>query len=168
MRTIHQTPASAAKAIRKELKDAFPGVKFSVRTQTYSMGNSINVGWSFGPTVDEVREVIGKYEYGRFDSMTDYAYSEHTMVIDENGEECRLGGCKHLELDREIDEEEAKKAARWIKKLCGRPEAHDMENIYGNDDAVTLAYRAIRRASLPAGRIAGIKHHPTEVGFVAF
>ncbi len=53
--------------IRKELKKAFPGVKFSV-TSTY---NSISVKWTDGPTVKQVQEVTGKYESGHFDGMQD-------------------------------------------------------------------------------------------------
>lgn len=61
----------AAKNIRKELKLAFPGVKFSVRSDSFSMGNSVDVSWSNGPTSKAVEEIIGKYQYGHFDGMED-------------------------------------------------------------------------------------------------
>lgn len=61
------------KNIRAELKKHFPKTKFSVRKQYYS---TYHVSWSDGPTVEEVESIINKYETSRFDSYTDYHYSE--------------------------------------------------------------------------------------------
>ncbi|WP_273818535.1 LPD29 domain-containing protein [Providencia rettgeri] len=61
------------KNIRAELKKHFPKTKFSVRKQYYS---TYHVSWADGPTVDEVESIINKYETSRFDSYTDYHYSE--------------------------------------------------------------------------------------------
>ncbi|EOE5320693.1 LPD29 domain-containing protein [Providencia rettgeri] len=61
------------KNIRAELKKHFPKTKFSVRKQYYS---SYHVSWTDGPTVDEVESIINKYETSRFDSYTDYHYSD--------------------------------------------------------------------------------------------
>ncbi|MEQ4664151.1 LPD29 domain-containing protein [Providencia rettgeri] len=61
------------KNIRAELKKNFPKTKFSVRKQYYS---SYHVNWTDGPTVEEVESIINKYETSRFDSYTDYHYSE--------------------------------------------------------------------------------------------
>ncbi|MBZ1407941.1 hypothetical protein JQC65_26510, partial [Escherichia coli] len=43
------------------------------RKQYYS---SYHVSWTDGPTVDEVESIINKYETSRFDSYTDYHYSD--------------------------------------------------------------------------------------------
>lgn len=56
------------------LKRAFKGVKFSV-TSDYS---SCNVSWTDGPTDDQVSSVIGRFDIGEFDSMTDYAGTKST------------------------------------------------------------------------------------------
>lgn len=61
------------KNIRAELKKHFPKTKFSVRKQYYS---SYHVNWTDGPTVEEVESIINKYKTSRFDSYTDYHYSE--------------------------------------------------------------------------------------------
>lgn len=61
------------KNIRAELKKYFPKTKFSVRKQYYS---TYHVSWTDGPTVEEVESIINKYETSRFDSYTDYHYSE--------------------------------------------------------------------------------------------
>ncbi len=63
--------ALTAAKIRQELKQVFPSVAFSVRSSSYSMGNSIRVTWTDGPVDNLVDFVIDKYEYGTFDAMTD-------------------------------------------------------------------------------------------------
>ena len=63
--------AACAAAIRKELKEAFPGVKFQVTSDTYSGGNSVHAYWYDGPTDRMVDAIIKKYQYGHFDGMID-------------------------------------------------------------------------------------------------
>jgi hypothetical protein len=73
-KTTYKTGAAeCAAAIRVELKKAFPGVKFSVRSSTFSMGDSVGVSWTDGPTEPAVENVINRFQYGTFDSMTDCA-----------------------------------------------------------------------------------------------
>ena len=74
--------AQAAKLIRAELKKAFPGVKFSVTSNGYSMGDSVYVDWTDGPTRDQVHSIAGKYQEGHFDGMTDsYDYTNRRTDI---------------------------------------------------------------------------------------
>lgn len=77
---------AAAKNIRIELKAAFPGVKFSVKTSRYSMGNSIDINWTDGPTNDQVSAITCRYEAGSFDGMTDCYNYEHSAWTDAFGE----------------------------------------------------------------------------------
>lgn len=65
------TAALAAKEIRKELKTAFPAVKFSIKSSNFSMGDSVNIDWVDGPTSKEVATITDKYQYGRFNGMED-------------------------------------------------------------------------------------------------
>lgn len=58
----------AAANIRKELKKAFPKVKFGVRTRGH---DCVNVDWTDGPTAKEVEAIVSKYKGGHFDGMTD-------------------------------------------------------------------------------------------------
>jgi hypothetical protein len=60
-----------AQAIREALTIAFPRVKFSVRTQYYSMGSSTHVRWTDGPTEPEVDRVLDRFSSRTFDGMTD-------------------------------------------------------------------------------------------------
>lgn len=76
--------ADTAKLIRRQLKAQFPGVKFSVRSHTYSGGASIDVGWTDGPKESRVESVVGVFAGGRFDGMIDLAYSV-TSFLHEDG-----------------------------------------------------------------------------------
>lgn len=64
--------ALCAKAIRKELKEAFPTDKFSVRSSNFAGGNAVSIEMKESDTdTSEVRKLLDKYEYGSFDGMTD-------------------------------------------------------------------------------------------------
>lgn len=79
--------ATVAANIRKELKAAFPGVKFCVKAKSYSGGSSVTVSWDkeavkFQPS--DVQEITNKYKAGHFDGMTDsynYESTAHTKVF---------------------------------------------------------------------------------------
>jgi len=47
--TVYVSVAETAKLVRAALKAAFPGITFSVRSKSYSMGASISVRWTDGP-----------------------------------------------------------------------------------------------------------------------
>lgn len=67
--------AAAAKAIRIELKKAFPGVIFHVHYKGYSMGDHVNISWDDGPTDKSVEALTKKYQMGNVDSRQDiYEY----------------------------------------------------------------------------------------------
>src|SRR5512137_1778353 len=75
--------AETAKLVRKALKDAFPGVKFSVKSHVYSGGASINVKWIDGPIEKEVEKVTGMFAGAGFDGMIDLKYYvSHWMLPD--------------------------------------------------------------------------------------
>ena len=69
--TIYISATDTAKGVRQALAKVFPGVTFSVRTDTYSGGASIDVGWLDGPTEKQVEAVTHRYEGAHFDSMID-------------------------------------------------------------------------------------------------
>lgn len=71
---------ATAKLIRKALRESFPGVKFSVRSERYAGGSSINIRWTDGPTGPQVEHVAGAFEGSYFDGMIDYKGSRyHTL-----------------------------------------------------------------------------------------
>lgn len=71
--------------IKKYLQSKF-GVKFSVKTDKYSMGSSLNIDWTLGPDDDIVQLEMNRLQDGDFDGMVDmYNYknsAETGMVID--------------------------------------------------------------------------------------
>jgi hypothetical protein len=88
----------AAQNLRKELKQAFPGVKFSVTTNRFSGGNSIDVAWTDGPIRSAVRKIADKYQYGNFDGMRDL-YEEKDGVS--SAWTNLFGGAKYVSCQRE-------------------------------------------------------------------
>lgn len=75
------TCAETAKLVRVALKEAFPGVKFSVRSDSYAGGASMRVRWTDGPFERDVEKVAKAFEGGSFDGMIDLK-SYHTSVLD--------------------------------------------------------------------------------------
>lgn len=87
--------ALGAANIRRELKRAFPGVRFSVRSKSFSGGDSIDVYWTDGPLSSEVDEIARKYQEGSFDGMTDsYNYNRDNVFPD------IFGGAKYVFCNR--------------------------------------------------------------------
>lgn len=74
------TCAETAKLVRSSLKEAFPGVKFSVRGREYSGGASIRVEWLDGPTAREVEQITNRFKASYFDGSIDYQGSIHQMM----------------------------------------------------------------------------------------
>lgn len=65
------TAAITAAQIRNDLKNAFPGIKFSVRSETYSGGNFVNVEYFDGIDHKRVEKLLAKYQQGHFNGMED-------------------------------------------------------------------------------------------------
>jgi len=89
--------ARAAKNLKKELQLAFPGVKFSVTSEYFSMGNSIRVNWTDGPSQRTVDAITGKYAY-YIDKCTDDNSAKAKAV----GQV--LGQSKYVTTSRDISE----------------------------------------------------------------
>lgn len=84
---INLKPASffratdVAKILRKLLAISFPAVTFSVKSQYYSMGSSVNIRWTDGPTERQVNAVISPLYQRRFDGMTDSTYYDAPCTV---------------------------------------------------------------------------------------
>ena len=77
--------ADTARLLRQALRAEFPGVTFSVRSDTYAGGASIRVRWTDGPTEDEVRGTTYLYAGATFDGMTDSKDYRSTVLVDSAG-----------------------------------------------------------------------------------
>lgn len=63
---------TSARLLRRDLKAAFPGTKFSVRLGTGTSWTTAYVSWEAGPTGDEVRRrVVSRFEGNGFDGRDD-------------------------------------------------------------------------------------------------
>jgi hypothetical protein len=144
--------------MRQELKAKFPGIKFSVRTEVYSGGSSINVHWDMGPTVAAVERVTGKYQQGWFDGMTDSYNYDPTLVIDKAGEVRELGGAKFVFENRHIPEAIETQMFHDFGALWNQPFSGDRyQRLYpdeqGNYDLTfnQIIYKLTAKADLTKG-----------------
>jgi len=103
--------ARAAKLIKTELKiggQVLP--KLSVKSSTYSGGDSINVNWVDGTHVKEIEAIIGKYQYGNFNGQEDiYEYTNS-----QNHPQA-----KYIFAQRDVSYEFAVKIAEYYNKVYG-------------------------------------------------
>ncbi len=90
---------TATKNIRQELKEKFPGIKFSVKSSTFAGGDDININWTDGATVEEIETITNKYQEGHFDGMNDcYDYSDDPFTK-------LFGGAKYVSANRTLTTE---------------------------------------------------------------
>jgi hypothetical protein len=94
------------KMMRKALKDAFPGVKFSVRGHD----SSSRVIWEDGPSEDAVNKVVQQFRGASFDGMIDLESPVSHMV---NGEEVHYGS-KYIFTERKVGEASRVEALAWL------------------------------------------------------
>ncbi len=76
-------PAEVAKLIRKELKIAFPGYKFSVTIGSGSVWGTIYVRWENSLSREQIEKAIGKYQtYSGWDAHSDLDHHDnrHTDI----------------------------------------------------------------------------------------
>lgn len=107
--------ARAAANLKEELIRAFPGIRFSVKSD-YS---SIDVRWHLGPTSEEVRNISRKYAYGTFDAMTDCSGSDESLRG--RAVEKVLGRVRHVDVQRDFDYRQpmAEQVAKLICESVG-------------------------------------------------
>ncbi|MDN3365535.1 hypothetical protein QU577_27720 [Priestia megaterium] len=65
--TIYEDATETAKKIKKELKKAFPKMKFSVTSSKYAGGSSVYVKWIDGPMDEEVKGITNKFKCASVD-----------------------------------------------------------------------------------------------------
>lgn len=98
--------------LRKLLKAKWPATKFSVRKSSYG---TVYIGWTDGPTADQVDAIANKFKEGHFDGMDDCYKHEANPFADV------FGGAKYLMTCRAHSSE-----------LIGKAIAAVLENYAGN------------------------------------
>lgn len=138
--------ADTAKLVREALKAAFPTIKFSVKSKTYSGGASITVRWMDGPTAKDVEAVTGKFSGATFDGMIDLK-SYHTSNL--NGEQVHFGA-DFIFTERSFSAEFLRRRAEKVYHRYGGELVQVIINKYGSCELVggwerwsssTFAYR---------------------------
>jgi hypothetical protein len=109
---IFETAAQTAQKIRKVLKSAFPGVKFSVTSSSYSMGSSVYVSWTDGPFSSQVNEILNQFSSGSFDGMQDMYIS---TGYEWKGQIVR--GAKYINHDRQLSQERQAQIFNKLKEI---------------------------------------------------
>jgi len=139
--------ARAAKNLKNELKIAFPLVNFSVRSESFSMGNAIRVSWSNGPTGEEVDNIAKKYQYGNFNGMEDIY--EHDSSAKGEAIDRVLGRSKYVSTSRTVSKEITEAVGRELCKQHG--EEYSENGSISGQYISQLVWRITCRASIPHG-----------------
>ena len=116
MKTL-STHAAAAKAIRQELKTAFPGITFRVNSKSFSMGDDVSIHWTDGPTYDAVNKITRKYQYGQFDGMND--------IYENSNDRSDIPQTKYVMLQRNYSDQAREAAKIELMSLWYLPDFND-------------------------------------------
>lgn len=109
--------AETAQFLRKALAGFFPGVRFSVRSKTYSGGASIRVIWTDGPTDAAVRRVCRTFEGADFDGMQDL---KSYRAVEFRGQRVHFGA-DFIFPERELSPAAEALVTARAAQLSGRP-----------------------------------------------
>ena len=144
--------ALAAANIRRELKHAFPGQKFSVRSDSYSGGDSVSIHWTLGPTTKEIDAFTSKYQEGTFNGMIDlYEYDADRTFTS------HYGSVKYV-----LTQRDCSTARQAIEKQLS--ELYHAENAY---DLQTSAWRILSKYSFPVdATVTGVEHTQAQGGLI--
>ena len=125
--------AQGAKNVRKHLAHAFPGIKFSVRSKSFSGGDSIDVGWENGPTAQEVDAILDLYEDSTFDGMQDLSIPKDSPFPEV------FGGAMFVHGSRSFPDTIEELVSRSICASYGVPYAGRYTVLEGEDRQLVVA-----------------------------
>lgn len=111
--------ARAAANCKAELQRAYPGVAFSVKSSTYSGGDSLSVRWTNGPTREAVEQITQKYQDFSHMDNTDYVHTKNSP--EHRAFRVHLGTCKYVRASRDVTPE----AEAQVRAALGEPAAGD-------------------------------------------
>jgi hypothetical protein len=137
------TCAETAKLVRAALKQAFPGVRFSVRCDTYAGGASIDVGWTDGPTPTAVERVARRFEGASFDGQIDLkSYHESLLAGPDGAVEQVHYGADFIFCQRELSDGYTARLAARLAELTGQPYDPNRRYVFGYQGRVIDEYGA--------------------------
>ena len=128
--------ALTAKVIKKRLTVLYPSIKFSVRSDVFSMGDSVDIRWTDGPLREIIEAITKPYQNGKFNGMEDiYEYES----IDPS-----LGceGAKYVMCHRETSSE-------LLAKLVTKAKEHFGTTLDPNDNSYYRRLADIEKMFFP-------------------
>lgn len=150
--------------LKAQLARAFPGVKFSVKSESYSGGDAIRVHWDCGPTIKEVEAISGQYQEGSFDGMTDcYNYDRDNVWTDV------FGGAKYVTESRSFPDSLYEQVGRALCALQHlQYDGQHTRHLLGTSDNKDLSshvHGLLHATTFPIGAtFRGVEHTPDERG----
>ena len=91
-------PTLAAHNIRVLLKEQFPKIKFSVKSDRFAGGDSIDIRWTDGPNTKAVEKIADQFEAGSFNGQEDIYEYAHSVFRD------LFGDAKYIHCHRDISD----------------------------------------------------------------
>ncbi len=110
--STYEAVTETAKKIRAALKAAFPQVKFSVRSDSFSMGSAVRVKWTDGPTEKQVEKIANAHERIDRDDATGEILS---------------GGNRYITCNRELSERVKKYGEARAAAITGWHDKYEQE-----------------------------------------
>jgi hypothetical protein len=105
---------------RRELKLAFPGVKFRIRRSRGTGYGYVSVSYTDGPVARDVDAIASAYEGAGFDGSTDSQFSIEHVAADGEGNPVVLRyGTKGIHVTREISPARLANAMRIVLHFYG-------------------------------------------------
>ena len=105
---VQTEAAKTALHIKNILKREYPSVKFSVTSDNFANGNSVDIRWIDGIPTKDIESFSHQFQYGNFDGMTDcYNYDN------KHG----YNQAKYVHCSREISQEKRDTIQEQLAKL---------------------------------------------------
>jgi hypothetical protein len=115
---------TASANIKALLCKKFPGTKFSVRSDKFSGGDSIDVKWVDGPNQKSVDEIVNLFKGGSYDGMNDmYKYSKSAFTD-------LFGSSKYLSTNHSFSQEAISALLPAIKATLETAIAENKDKLY--------------------------------------
>jgi hypothetical protein len=126
------TCAETAKLVRAALRQAFPGVRFSVRSEVYAGGASIHVRWTDGATPAAVERVARRFEGASFDGQIDLKSYHDSLLAGPDGtvEQVQFGA-DFICCQRQLSPGYTARLAARLTELTGRPYDPNRRYVFG-------------------------------------
>ncbi|MGW9550621.1 LPD29 domain-containing protein [Citricoccus zhacaiensis] len=154
--TVRLDSKDVAKFVRKALREAFPGVKFSVRTGSLA---HMDVSWTDGPTAEKVKAVADAFKgvKSTMDPYTDY-------VTDEDIEDNATGSANWVSsifYSRTVSEQARAAFRAEVMDFANASTYSELQDIWNNADRSSeksgIVWHYI--ADMPAGESWNIAEH---------